>query len=85
MAFFSKRSFVWIIVLSFFVIILMPGMVQSPSIRNTILGVFGSISLLFQFISLGSVNSEKSKKSDFTQGIILIVLTIALLAANFLV
>ena len=85
MAFLSKRSFVWIIVLSFLGIILVPGIVQSPSVRNTILGVFGSICLLFQFLNLSAGSTERSKKSDLVQGIILIVLTITLLVVNFLV
>jgi hypothetical protein len=87
MAIFSKRSFVWIIVLSFLGIILLPGMVQSPSTRNIILAVFGSICLLFQFISMaiGGSNSERNPKTDRIQSIVLLILTVTLLIVNFLV
>ncbi|PLK44582.1 hypothetical protein [Emticicia sp. TH156] len=88
MAIFSKRSFVWIIVLSFLGIILLPGMIQSPSTRHIILVVFGSICLLFQLISMaigGSSSTERNPKTDRIQSIVLLILTITLLVVNFLV
>ncbi|UTA66246.1 hypothetical protein [Emticicia sp. 21SJ11W-3] len=87
MAIFSKRSFVWIIVLSFLGIILLPGMIQSPSTRHIILAVFGSICLLFQLISMatGGNSAERNPKTDRIQSIVLLILTITLLVVNFLV
>lgn len=85
MAVLSKQSYRWIIVLSFLAIIILPGMMPSPTLRNTTLGVVGAICLLFQFLNLNTVDPNRSRKTDVIQSWVLILFTIILLIVNFMV
>ncbi|GAB3513716.1 hypothetical protein [Emticicia fontis] len=85
MAVLSKQSYRWIIVLTFLGIIILPGMMPSPTLRNVTLGIVGGICLVCQFLNLGVVDPIRSRKADLIQAWILIVFTIVLLIVNFLV
>jgi len=85
MAVFSKQSYRWIIVLTFLAIIIVPGMMPSPTLRNVTLGVVGLICLLFQFLNLNTVDPNRSRKADVIQSWVLILFTIILLIVNFMV
>ena len=85
MAVLSKQSYRWIIVLSFLAIIILPGMMPSPTLRNTTLGVVGLICLIFQFLNLNTVDPNRSRKADVIQSWILLLFTIILLIVNFMV
>lgn len=85
MAVLSKQSYRWIIVLSFLAIIIVPGMMPSPTLRNVTLGVVGTVCLLFQFLNLSVVDPNRSRKADVIQAWILILFTIILLIVNFMV
>ncbi|RFS14628.1 hypothetical protein [Emticicia sp. C21] len=85
MAVFSKQSYRWIIVLTFLAIIIVPGMMPSPTLRNSTLGVIGALCLLFQFLNLSVVDPNRNRKTDIIQSWVLIFFTIILLIANFMV
>jgi hypothetical protein len=85
MAVLSKQSYKWIIVLTFLAIIIVPGMMPSPTLRNTTLGIVGGLCLIFQFLNLKVVNPERSRKADIIQSWVLILFTIILLIVNFMV
>ena len=85
MAVLSKQSYRWIIVLSFLGIIILPGMMPSPTLRNTTLGALGLICLVFQFLNMGVVTPDRSRRADIIQAWILILFTIILLIVNFMV
>lgn len=85
MAVLSKQSYRWIIVLTFLAIIILPGMMPSPTLRNVTLGVVGALCLLFQFLNLSVVDPNRSRKADVIQAWILILFTIVLLIVNFMV
>lgn len=85
MAILSKQSYRWIIVLTFLGIIILPGMMPSPTLRNTTLGVLGFICLICQFLNLRIVDPNRNRKTDIVQSWILILFTIVLLIVNFMV
>ncbi len=85
MALLSKQSYRWIIVLSFLGIIVLPGLMPSPTFRNTILISLGLICLVCQFLNLSVVDPTRKRKTDLIQSWVLIVLTIVLLIVNFMV
>ena len=85
MAVLSKQSYRWIIVLTFLGIIILPGMMPSPTLRNTTLGALGLICLIFQFLNLKVVDPGRSRKTDVVQSWVLILFTIILLIVNFMV
>jgi hypothetical protein len=82
----QKQSYKWIIIVSFISIILVPSMIQSPTFKTTSVLGLGAVCLLFEFLSLKSLNSGiENYKSEVRQTLILIVLTIILIVVNFLV
>lgn len=85
MAVLSKQSYRWIIVLTFLGIIILPGMMPSPTLRNTTLGTLGLICLIFQFLNLKVVDPARSRKTDVIQSWVLILFTVILLVVNFMV
>ena len=85
MAVLSKQSYRWIIVLTFLGIIILPGMMPSPTLRNTTLAVLGLICLIFQFLNLSVADPTRNRKTDVIQSWILILFTIILLIVNFMV
>ncbi len=85
MAVLSKQSYRWIIVLTFLGIIILPGMMPSPTLRNSTLGVLGLICLLCQFLNMRIADPERNRKTDIIQSWILFLFTIILLIVNFMV
>lgn len=85
MAVLSKKSYRWIIVLTFLGIIILPGMMPSPTLRNTTLGVLGLVCLVCQFLNMRIIDPERNRKTDVIQSWILFLFTIVLLIVNFMV
>jgi hypothetical protein len=84
MAALSKQNYKWIIVITFLGIIFVPGLMPAAIFKTIALVVFGGICLLFEFLYLKDIpaNAPKSEKS---QTILLIFLTIVLLGLNFII
>jgi hypothetical protein len=86
MAVLSKQNYKWLIIIVFISIILVPSMIPSPTFKAIVIVALGALCLLFEFLSLKSLNSSAENfKSEFRQTLFLILVTIILLVVNFLV
>lgn len=87
MALFKKENYKWIIILTFFGLIFLPGkMPPLPAIKFSVVGLMGGLCLLYQLIYLKNVvPTTENPKTDARQTLILMFLTIGVIVAYFLI
>ncbi len=77
----SANKLKWTIIISFLALVFLPGQMPAAVLKQIAIGVCGAICVLFQFINLKNANT----KSNRIQSIILLLITIGMIVAYYLV
>lgn len=88
MAFLTKKeNFKWVIIITFFGLVFLPGKVPPlPALKFSVVGVMGGLCLLYQLFYLKNVApTTETPKSDTRQTLILMLLTIGVIVAYFVI
>jgi hypothetical protein len=80
MAFVQKKNYKWFVIISLFVMMLLPSVMPSPRLGDVSVILCGGIALLFEFLSFKTAQNRK----ETIQNAILFVLTISLVVVSLI-
>lgn len=77
----SKDRLKWVAIISFLLLVFVPGKIPMPLVKNIAIGLFGAITVFSQLMSL----KDAETKSQYREGIILLVLSVIIVALFFII
>lgn len=81
-----SQNYKWIIIILFLGLIIAPAQMPSPTFKSIALSIFGGGCLIFELLSLKSLEKNaENYRTKFRQTVLLFVLTVMVLIVNLVI